>query len=224
VSAPVTLTQFILAVRRRANIESQTGFITDAEITEYGNYCLSDLYDRLVQAGGQEFFRKSSTFATNSTDDTYPLPPDFYRLISVDATISSNVVITARPFMEQERNRFKWYPGWLYDRPIFYRMLGNNIRFVPAPNGTFSIGLNYYPAFTKLVNGSDTFDGVNGWEEEAIWRCAAYCKAKGDEDPSFALQMAAQLGERINALAQTRDSTGPERVHDVDIGYMPWGY
>lgn len=225
-SSPVTLSQMILAVRRRANIESQTGFITEAELTEYLNYCCSDLYDRLVQAGGQEWFRRSPPpFLTNSTDDTYPLPPDFYRLTSVDVTISTNVVLTARPFMEEERNRYKWYPGWLYDRPIFYRLVGmGNIRFVPAPSGTFTVGLNYYPVFQKMVQQSDTFEGINGWEEEPIWRAVAYAKAKGDEDPSFAMARVQELQGRIDALAQTRDATGPERVHDVDVGFMPWGY
>lgn len=224
-SSPVTLAQMILAVRRRANIESQTGFITDAELTEYLNYCCSDLYDRLVQAGGQEWFRKSSTFSTNSTTDTYTLPPDFYRLTSVDATLSTNIVLTCRPFMEEERNQYKWYPGWLYDRPVFYRLLGmNQIRFIPTPNGTFTIGLNYYPVFAKMVQQQDTFEGINGWEEEPIWRAAAYAKAKGEEDPSFAMARVQELQQRIDALAQTRDATGPERVHDVDGGYLPWGY
>lgn len=222
-ASTATLTNMILAVRRRANIESQTGFVSDLEITEYLNYCLSDLYDRLVQAGGQPWYRQTNTLTMVNGTASYALPADFYRLVSVDINIGNNVVVSARPYMEFERNRFKWfYQGWFSSRPIYYRLLGSNINFVPVPNAAFTVTLNYYPAFTKLVNGSDTFDGVNGWEEWAIWRTAAYCKAKGDEDPSYCQQMAAELAARIDGIAQARDAENPERVHEVDADADPW--
>lgn len=233
-SAAVTLSEMILSVRRRANIENQTAFITDQELTEYINYCLSDLYDRLVQAGGQEFFRKTVSQVTNATDDTYPLPPDFMRLTSVDAVFATNIYIACQPFMEEERNRYRWAPGWQYNRPVYYRMLGNKIRFIPAPAGAYTVNINYYPTFAKLrgtfdpttnliTEGSAAFDGVNGWEEEAIWRAVVYCKQKGEEDAGFAVARVQEMEGRINALAASRDATGPERVHDVWTNYDQWG-
>lgn len=230
-ASSVKLKDMILSVRRRADIVSQTGFISDAEITEYLNYCISDLYDLLVQAGGQEFFRKTQKFTTNNNTDTYDLrivAPDFYRLISVDAYLSgdaspnSNIVLSVKPFMEEERNRFKWYPGWLYNRPVYYRLQGNNITFIPAPSGNFTVGLNYFPEYHPLVSDNDDFDGINGWEEHAIWRAAAYCKQKGEDDPSFCMARVSELESRINALAQTRDSRGAERVNDVTSSYDEW--
>ncbi|NBW08775.1 MAG: hypothetical protein EBR82_12200 [Caulobacteraceae bacterium] len=218
-----SLTNMILAVRRRANIESQVGFISDAEITEYLNYCLSDLYDQLVQAGGQPWYRNSYTFTAVNNTSAYSLPTDFYRLVSVDIALGGGLVISARPYMEAERNRFRWYyQGWFAGRPVFYRLLGNQINFIPTPSGSYSITLNYYPTFTKLVSGSDTFDGVNGWEELAVWKAAAYCKAKGDEDPGYCEAQAAKLQERIDALAAQRDAENPERVHDVTVDLYPW--
>lgn len=222
-AASQTLTNMILAVRRRANIESQTGFISDAEITEYLNYCLSDLYDQLVQAGGQPWYRATNTFTANNNVSSYALPADFFRLVSVDIALGGGLVISARPYMEAERNRFRWYyQGWFAGRPVFYRMLGSNINFIPTPSGTYQITLNYYPTFTKLVTAADTFDGVNGWEEFAIWKAAAYCKAKGDEDPGYCEAQAAKLQERIDALAAQRDAENPERVHDVTVDLYPW--
>jgi hypothetical protein len=218
-----SLTNMILAVRRRANIESQVGFISDAEITEYLNYCLSDLYDQLVQAGGQPWYRNSYTFTSVNNTSAYSLPTDFYRLVSVDIALGGGLVISARPYMEAERNRFRWYyQGWFAGRPVFYRLLGNQINFIPTPSGSYSITLNYYPTFAKLVSGSDTFDGVNGWEELAVWKAAAYCKAKGDEDPGYCEAQAAKLQERIDALAAQRDAENPERVHDVTVDLYPW--
>jgi hypothetical protein len=77
------------------------------------------------------------------------------------------------------------------------------------------ITLWYVPAPTRLASGSDTFDGVSGWEEYAIWRAAAYCLAKEESDPSFALNMLAGLKKRIENLAVKRNAYGAERMRDV---------
>jgi hypothetical protein len=229
----------VTSIRRRANIEKQTGFIPDSELVEYLNYCLGDLYERLVRAGGQEWYRRTWPIITNSTDDTYPIPGDMLRLTSVDAIFATNIYLTCRPFMEEERNRYRWYPGWSYERPVWYRMLGNAIRFIPAPGGAYTIQLNGYPKFRKLVGkytdatqdnlleshaSAENFEGINGWEEEAIWRGVIYCKQKGEEDFSFAAARVSELEQRISAIAETRDATGPERVHDVWSNYDQWGY
>lgn len=233
-SATVTLRQMILSARRRAGIENQQGFISDAELCEYLNYCGADLWDRLSLAGGQEFARKSCQIQTNGTDDTYPLPADHFREISVDALFaSSNCWITCHRFMENERNRFRWLSGWQYNRPIYYRLRGNSITFIPQPNGVFSVQLNYYPTYQKLVgtfaadgsliDGSAVFDGINGWEEEMIWRAVAYCKQKGDEDAGFALARVQEMDQRIDAIADSRDMDGSERINEQSV-YDPWGW
>lgn len=214
-AATATLTQMIASVRRRANIVSQTGFIDDAEITEELNYALSELYDLLVGVGGQPFYRTSTTANTVAGTDSYALPAAFYKMQSVDIDFGGGIVRSAKPFSEEDRNMFK-YPlsGWVYQLPIYYRMQGQNLVFIPTPTGAFPFTLNYYPAFTKLASGSDTFDGVNGWEEYAVWVVAGYCKAKGDEDPGFCMSRAGQIKERIQALASNRDVNHNEIVAD----------
>lgn len=219
-SAAVSLTQMIALVRRRADIVGQTGFISDDEITGELNSELQGLYDTLVQHNTQEFFRKTWNLTTNVTDSVYILPPDFYRLISVDATISGFTSSLA-PINEEERNAFKWYPGWNIARPSFYRLLGAEgsnknprIQFFPDPGGSFAVAMNYYPTFTPLVQGGDVFDGINGWEDVAIWKVVASCKDKGNEDPSYAMGRAGQREQQITALADSRDTTHAERVHD----------
>lgn len=206
----------ITSVRRRANIESQTGFIPDAEIVEYLNTHLADLYDKLVQAGGQPRMRTAYSVSLVSGTDTYALPGDFYQLQSIDILISANQRISARPFMEYERNTFKgWNTPWTVGRPVYYRLQGDNIVFIPMPSASFTAEMHYYAAFQSLVNVGDRFDGVNGWEEYAIWLAVADCKGKGDEDPSYAMGRAGQLAVRIEGLAPQRDAGGAERVQDV---------
>jgi len=222
----VTLSNLIQSVRRRANIENQTAFIPDAEITEYINYGLSDLSDILVEAAGQPWYRASKTFTTSSNVDTYSWTTigatDMYLLQSVDIQISAGgETISALPFMEAERNRYKYYPTWTFDTPVFYRMEGSGIKFIPVPNGQHQVVLNYYPVNPFLVSGSDTFDGVNAWEEYAIWRAVSDCKAKLEEDPSYAIGRMAQLRAKIIALAEQRDTGSPERMKETH-SELPW--
>lgn len=245
-SAPITLGAMLNSVRLRANLENQTGFIADAEIYEHLNYGIGELYDLLIAARAQEYYRNSISFNTTANQAFYSFSSigitDFYQLVSLDVQLGTNITISARPYMEAERNRFKWYPGWFYNMPVYYRILGgavtsgspaggssanSGISFIPAPSGAFNVTVNYYPVFTPFAtNGSassSTFDGINGWEEYAIWRATAACKAKGDEDPAFALSMLASMKERIQGLAASHDGGNAERVHDVTADYDPFG-
>lgn len=225
-AASVSLSEMILGVRRRANIENQTDFINDSELTEYINAGCQDLYDKLVQAGGQPWFRSTYTFTTVAGTSDYALPSQFYRLASVDIDMGGGLFISALPYMENERNKFRWfYQGWFAGRPVYYRMIGSSMRFIPSPTGGYSVTLNYYPVFPKLSSGSDAFDGINGWEEYVIWLAVAACKAKSDEDPGFAMAEISRLNARIEALAAQRDAYGAERINDVyGDDWSPWGY
>lgn len=223
----VSLGAMLTEVRRRANIENQTGFITDAEIRNYLNYTITRLYNQLVQNGGQEWFRAVSSITTVPGLSAYPLPSDFFELQSVDLTING-VTLTLLPYMEVERNVFKSWPIAPSGAPGYYRVQGGNINFIPIPSGTYAMGLNYYPIFTPFAtDGSqdaNTFDGINGWEELPIWRAVIYCKEKGDEDSSFAKMHAAELQKDIDAMASNRDRGAPERVTDVRSSrrFYPW--
>lgn len=226
-SAPITLANMLLAVQRRANIEGQSGFVTLPEQRERINYACADIYDKLVSARSQEFYRTTSTITTVANTSSYTLPANFYQLTSVDVALGNNQTLSARPYMEAERNRFKWYPGWNYQEPIYYRLLAGSINFTPAPNGAFVITLNYYPTFTLFATDgsqdSSTFDGVNGWEEAVIWRVVSEIKDKGEEDPSYAWQRYMDVVKRIEGLAAMRDAGTAERVHDVYSDFDAWG-
>lgn len=234
-SAFVRLDTMRTQVRYRANLESQTAFITNAEINSYLNYWLRDLYDLVVQARGQDSVRKTQSISTVSGTASYSLASDFYQLLSVDATLGTNLVQTLRPYMEADRNRFQWVPGWSYSSPAFYRIIGStalsgaspsspSIKFIPTPSGVYTVTVNYVPTFTDLSSDSDTVESFNGWDLYAIFRTVADCQAKGEEDPSYAMGQAADIKQRIASLAGQKDAGNAERVHDIYAGdTYPWG-
>jgi hypothetical protein len=229
----------VAAVQNRANLENFSGTVTSANIRDYLNEALQGVYDELVAARGQEFFRKDYTLTTVPNQPAYPLPSDFYELISVDILLSQNWTIAAKPYMESERNMFRWMPGWYYNTPVYYRLLGNpqntgaaivppTINFIPYPPSSVPVVMHYYPIFNKFAtDGSQdsyVFDGVNGWEAYAIWLATAMALEKLERDPTFALTMAQDAKERIQAMASDRHAGNPERVQDVSVADQAWGF
>lgn len=218
----VTLATLESRVLRRANLEGAMGpnsFITQAELDDAINESLAELYDLLRAGYGQDYFVNTSTFNTTANTASYALPGDFMSMLGVDITFGQNLVITGRPYMWTERNRYKWYPGWIYSQPVFYRIIGGNITFIPSPGGSFSVTLNYVPAFQSLTLPGSTFDGVAGWEEYAVLDAAIKLLIKdGDPDMIGVLQgRLAQMKQRIDGLAAQRDAGAPERVQDVTL-------
>lgn len=202
-----------LEVRRFADLEHDE-HVSDPEIARALNLRLSATYDLLIESRGQDYFRKAQTIPIVGNVDTYALANDFYKVISVDFTIGTNIVRSARMFTEAERNRYKWLPGWNFSTEVFYRISAGNVAFIPMPTGTFTVTLNYVPAYVDLVDDADAFNGVNGWEGHGIWAVVADLLHKQERDPSYALAQVAAWEARIRALAP-QDLGEPERVQRV---------
>lgn len=241
--APISLASMLTSIVRRANIENfvaESGtLISNPELREYVNEVRMELYELLVEARGQEFYRKEYTFQTSPNIGEYSLPDDFFELISTDLYIAPNQVLSARPYMEAERNRFRWYPGWYYNQPVYYRLLGSpqnkgaalqpqRINFIPAPASVNTIVLNYVPvAKPFLTDGTEdnlVIDGVSGWEAFIVWGVVQICLEKMEQNSDFAMTQQAKVRQRIMDLAVDRDAGAAERVHDVSQDLEPFGF
>lgn len=195
------------------------GRVVQAELDDVINESIVELFDLLRGCYGQDYYVAQNTFNTTSNVASYPLPADFVSILGVDIMFGQNLVITGRPYMWTERNRYRWYPGWIYSQPVFYRIQGSNIVFIPSPAGSYAVTLNYVPAPPKLVAGTDAFDGVAGWEEYAVLDAAIKLLVKeGDTEMIGTLEgRKAAIMRRIEALAAQRDAGAPERVQDVTL-------
>ena len=116
----VSLEDLIERCRQRADM-LQTQFVTDEEITSYLNESLGELYDLIVQNAGQEFFLRrawieeaepaappvpslNGYMIRDAQDGTYAvLPPDFYRLLGVEAHFGDGVPWLMRPYTFTQR-------------------------------------------------------------------------------------------------------------------------
>lgn len=216
-----TLTNLLLDIRQRTNQENST-FVTDAELTEYLNQELAELWGRLVGNAGQPFYRSERPISVTSGTAVYALPSDFWTLQEVTATVNG-ITGTLYPFMAAERARLtNSFAGTAFD-PVMYRIQGDNIEFLPSTQ-TFTATVYYSPAQPRLVNGADVFDGFNGYEMAAIYGVCAIVAAKEESDPSFHEARKAAIYARIDREAAHRDMANPERVaevRDVDEYQLP---
>lgn len=215
-----TLTNLIADVRQRTQMENSE-FVTDPEITEYLNQELAELHARLTANEGQPHFRTSTTISVTSGTALYALPADFWKVQEVTCTFDG-IVRPMEPFVPRERahlsNGQLIYP---YTVAPMYRIQAGNIEVLPS-NRNLTVTLYYVSSSPRLVNGSDTVDGFNGYEVAAIYGACATLLQKEESDPSFYLGLKERIFRHIDAMAAQRDASHPERVTDV-TGGLGWG-
>lgn len=221
-TAPVTLLTLMTRVRQRANIENATQFITDAELIDSINQATANWYDRvrLTTWGGSTYYQ-SVSLQTTSGVSSYALPLNWLSIDSVDVFLTpgaSNQVISARPYQKESRNIFRQYGlTWAYAYPIWYRVEGQNLTFIPVPTGQYNVTLNYIPTAPVLVSATDTLDSINGWDEAIVLQAAIRCATKEENYeliPALQAQLAGEWA-RIDQAAAARDVGEAEVVHDV---------
>lgn len=222
---PIGATTFgaiITAAKQRADLVN-SNFISASEWQNMANASLQNLWDKLVETYGSDY-EVQNTFAitTDGTNDAYALPTDFYKLLGVDLQLSGSVSqvygwVTIWRFNFSQRNQWT-LPNvtTLWGRTnLRYRLRGGNIWFAPLPAGGQSLRLWYAPRFTPLVNDSDSFDGVNGWEEWAINDIAMKALTKEESDLSGVMALQQVQNDRLASIMENRDAGAAATMVDV---------
>ena len=222
-------------VKQRANVEvaANSALYTAAELDDNINEGIAELYRIIIKQQDQPHYLNSTTFNTSSSTDTYVIGSgqtinitDFFELKGVDLSYGQNIIATLRPFTWRERNRYKYVPGFTYPLPTFYHLTGktsavansgyDGIKFIPAPQGIFSTTLWYVPTPPVLVNASDTFDGIAGYEEHAVLGAAIKLLTKQERfDHASFLQAQRQAIEMQIQADLSHDAQEPPRTTDV---------
>ncbi len=214
-------------VLQRANLEGASRFIKPYELVDLINGSIAEWVDEVRgTTWNGSYSRSSHDITTAEGDASYPLPQDFLSLISVDiATTAGGPVLTARSYQEEERNAFRNMPllsGWGVAGPIYYQIQQTDISFIPVPQGTYAVTVNYVPTAPQLEDANDTIDCINGWEEFIVLDAAIKClmKAGGNDQIPILTDRLERQRMRIRAMAPRRDQQFAERVHVVEnAGY-----
>ena len=215
-----TLAEMRSDVRLRADLVGNQ-FVTDSEIDEYINQSLAELYDRLLGSRGMEYYVLEQTFTTSAGVEKYALPANHYETLYMELEYAGERYRLGT-YSFHQRARFLGNTAPIVDVPRAFRLLAGDISFLPVPSSAYTIRHFYAPTCARLVLGTDSFDGVNGWEEYAIWRAVAYVRGKEDLDVSIAIAYVDRLGKRIDELAPFRAQQTTERITDVSRRGSMW--
>lgn len=172
----ITLDDLIAAVQWQADIEGAVQRHTPQKITDALN--LSQQAFRLRISAASDYYKtKTATLSIAGGDTTVPVPADFVRLYGFDIQYQGRWR-ELFPFSFSERNKGDDY--WLTSGPPTYFRERNAglIDIMPTSDGAYSYRLWYLPTGTDLVNGTDTFDGIAGWEDWLIFDTALRVSAR----------------------------------------------
>lgn len=232
-----SLGQLRLVAQQRAD-RVNSKFVTKTEWNSYINQSMYELYDILITCYGEEYFTApAATFTTDGTTYQYDLPngvnfdgaPALYKLLGVDLGINTanNAYVTVKRFNFLDRNKFLYPNSASTIYGVFnmqYRLVGNQIHFIPTPSANQPIRLWYVPRMTMLLKDTDiTTSGISGWWEFIVVDAAIKALQKEESDVSTLMLQKADIIRRINASAPNRDIGQPDTITDTRSATGPWG-
>lgn len=215
-----------LAQQRADMINSN--FVSTAEWNSYINQSYFELYDLLVTVYEDYYLAPVLSFSTDGVSQSYALPngqnysgaKPFYKLMGVDCGLggTNNAWVTLKKYEFIERNRYV-YPSitstFLGVFNMAYRIMGNNLMFIPTPSGGQQIQVWYIPRLTELLQDTDIADGVSGWTEYVICDAAIKAMQKEESDVSVLIAEKMALKQRIEESAMNRDAGQPDKISDT---------
>lgn len=220
-----------------------SNFVTTEEWNFFIMQAMYELYDLLIDTYEDYFESTEVIFNTSGNQYLYPLPDGvttftgptgspvvaapFYKLLGLDLGINNanNAYVTIKKYNLIDRNQYV-YPNTastIYG--VFnlqYRLVGNNIRFMPTPSNAQPIRILYVPRLPQLLADTDLSTiGYSGWLQYVIVRAAKYALDKEESDTSKLDQELVFLKGRIEETAVNRDVGQADTISDT--AGNPWG-
>ena len=204
-----TLAQLQTSVQMRGQLENSAD-ITPAVLTELVNEGIAECYDILVEKWDDLYTQVAPAFTLIASQDTYPLPPDFYKLRKVELLSSTASSHWSRLYPHDLSASSSFSVQGLVASRYRYRLQAGAIVFVPMPGTTAAqVRLWYIPHAPVLVNPTDTFDGINGYEELAIQLAYRRCLVRQELSTAMVDGEVARLIARVKTAADARDASEP---------------
>lgn len=148
----------------------------------------------------------------------------FYKLSGMDLAVNTSTVnpawVTLKKFNFIDRNKYV-YPNststiyGVYNQA--YRIMGQQLDFIPVPAGNQTIRMWYAPRLPALLKDSDiTTLGFSGWLRYPIVRAAKYAldKEEGSDTSKLDTEIV-YLKTRIEQMSQNRDQGMPDTISDT---------
>lgn len=217
--ASVTVASLKSKAKQKANMENSS-FVSDAELLGYINEGNAAYYDIIVSKFEDYYLADPTTFTLTSGQSTYTLDADFYKLVGVDRSEGGNnwYPLEQSPWRSRNRQTSNYYYNRSYQPRVGYRLTGNKLRFTPEDNAAGDYRYWYIPLATILTDDADTIEDYNGFSEIVSIEAAIRMLAKEESDISYLLAERARIENRINTMAQIRDTNSHGGIEEINTG------
>lgn len=235
-------------VRKLANIQNATAFITDADVNTLLNTAWTRVYRELCRSA-QNYYITSVQFTTVPLQDTYyttanslapgPLPTDIWTIKGLNLLFqggSPPIWRDCYTFEYEQRNSRQPSGGTAWPNTAYqYAFYGAGptlprLVLIPVPTVVDTLRLDYYPNAQVLVADGDQWDGQNGWDHLAIAIAARWCAIK-DENYDLIPHLDADIvswTQQLKGEAASRNSEEAPKMRRTRYRsrgrYNPWGY
>lgn len=216
-----------LSAQQKADqVNSQ--FVSLTEWNAYITESAKELRGLLAMSYGDDYYvAPPYTYTTSQNVQDYPLPKDHFKLLGVEVALNSgdpNSWVTLRRFEFIQRNLWNYPNVYTFYgiTNLRYRVMGNNIRIVPVPQGGQTLRIWYVPRAPVLMADTDLIDGVNGWEEYVTVDAALKASAKQESDVTVLAAQKQAMVARLEAEAANRDIGEPNTVSDSKMRNFGW--
>jgi hypothetical protein len=233
----------------------QSDFVINSEWNSFLRLAMYELYDLLIGSYEDYFAQQQVFILTNGSTQYYDLPNGvsnylggtftgttgapaeaFYKMAGVDLAVNTSTInpawVTLKKYNFIDRNKYV-YPNststiyGVYNQA--YRIMGDQIDFIPVPAGSQTLRLWYVPKLPALLADTDlTTIGYSGWLRYVIVRAAKYAldKEEGSDTSKLDTEIAF-LKTRIEQMASNRDTGSPDTISDTRrdgiYGGTGWG-
>lgn len=196
----VLASDMALRLREVTNTVSDT-HVTAAELYRALTAGVADTWDMLLSMGIGTEGVKWATFSSVASQQEYSLTSAIWAITGAAATALTDFFQVSRLYVVDTDGRL---------RPIS-RINPSEQYLVKAPTQVASMKLYYFPCAPTFTLGTETFDGINGWEEHAIMCAAIHIKSKKEDDTGQYRARKREIEERMAVMAnRLRDE--PPRV------------
>lgn len=188
-------------LREATNTEGDA-HVTDAELYRALTTAVADTWDKILSFGIGTEGVKWANFTAVSGQQEYSRTATIWAINGAAATALTDFYQVSRMLVVDPEGRH---------RPIS-RINPSEQYMTKAPTQTATVRLYYFPvAPTFTTAGTETFDGINGWEEHSVMGAAIKVKAKKEDDTGQFRASKREIEERMAVMAnRLRDE--PPRI------------
>ncbi len=150
-------------------------------------------WDHIVSAGLGGEYVKNVSFTTTAGTAEYPV---------ATAIVAGDFYKVSEMYVDEGSGQY---------RPI-QRVPPGERQAWRAPTGAVTIKLYYLPCAPVWTLGTESFDGINGWEEHTLATAAITIKNKKHDDAAPFKAIKRDLEERIHTMGNRNQAEAPRIV------------